>query len=90
MPRRFGPLATSRAGARRHGNAAMAGASRFKGIRRMNDRHQIEEVGEKLRGMMPWIKGNALVDKWKNWARTVSYRNESPPHRRAFCVMGCI
>jgi hypothetical protein len=29
----------------------------------MNDRHQIEEVGEKLRGMMPWIKGNALVDK---------------------------
>ena len=43
-----------------------AGASRFKGIRRMNDRHQIEEVGEKLRGMMPWIKGNALVDKAKN------------------------
>jgi len=43
-----------------------AGASRFKAIRRMNDRHQIEEVGEKLRGMMPWIKGNALVDKSKN------------------------
>ena len=43
-----------------------AGAARFKGIRRMNDRHQIEEVGEKLRGMMPWIKGNALVDKSKN------------------------
>lgn len=32
----------------------------------MNDRHQIEEVGEKLRGMMPWIKANALVDKAKN------------------------
>jgi len=32
----------------------------------MNDRHQIGEVGEKLRGMMPWIKGNALVDKSKN------------------------
>ncbi|TCD15182.1 ketol-acid reductoisomerase [Oricola cellulosilytica] len=43
-----------------------AGGSRFKGIRRMNDSHQIEEVGEKLRGMMPWIKGNALVDKAKN------------------------
>ncbi|KXF76873.1 ketol-acid reductoisomerase [Paramesorhizobium deserti] len=43
-----------------------AGASRFKGIRRMNDAHQIEEVGEKLRGMMPWIKSNALVDKAKN------------------------
>ncbi|GGA99815.1 ketol-acid reductoisomerase (NADP(+)) [Brucella endophytica] len=43
-----------------------AGAARFKGIRRMNDSHQIEEVGEKLRGMMPWIKSNALVDKAKN------------------------
>jgi ketol-acid reductoisomerase len=43
-----------------------AGASRFKGIRRNNDAHQIEEVGEKLRGMMPWIKSNALVDKERN------------------------
>jgi len=43
-----------------------SGAARFKGTRRMNDSHQIEEVGEKLRGMMPWIKGNALVDKDKN------------------------
>ncbi|HEX2018651.1 MAG TPA: ketol-acid reductoisomerase [Aurantimonas sp.] len=43
-----------------------AGQSRFKGIRRMNDSHQIEEVGEKLRGMMPWIKSNALVDKARN------------------------
>ncbi|RFC66230.1 ketol-acid reductoisomerase [Fulvimarina endophytica] len=43
-----------------------SGAARFKGIRRVNDRHQIEEVGEKLRGMMPWIKSNALVDKDRN------------------------
>ncbi len=43
-----------------------AGQARFKGIRRLNDAHQIEEVGEKLRGMMPWIKSNALVDKAKN------------------------
>ena len=43
-----------------------SGAARFKGIRRRNDRHQIEEVGEKLRAMMPWIKSNALVDKAKN------------------------
>ena len=43
-----------------------AGAARFKGIRRNNDAHQIEEVGEKLRGMMPWIKSNALVDKERN------------------------
>jgi ketol-acid reductoisomerase len=26
----------------------------------------IEEVGEKLRAMMPWIAKNALVDKAKN------------------------
>jgi ketol-acid reductoisomerase len=43
-----------------------SGAARFKGIRRMNDSHQIEEVGEKLRGMMPWIAKNQLVDKAKN------------------------
>ncbi len=43
-----------------------SGAARFKGIRRMNDKHQIEEVGETLRGMMPWIKSNALVDKERN------------------------
>ena len=43
-----------------------SGGARFKGIRRMNDSHQIEEVGEKLRGMMPWIKSNALVDKARN------------------------
>ena len=43
-----------------------AGAARFKGIRRNNDAHQIEEVGEKLRAMMPWIKSGALVDKEKN------------------------
>ena len=43
-----------------------AGAARFKSTRRMHDSHPIEEVGEKLRGMMPWIKGNALVDKARN------------------------
>jgi len=43
-----------------------AGAARFKGIRRLNDGHQIEQVGEKLRAMMPWIKAGALVDKTRN------------------------
>jgi len=28
--------------------------------------HQIEDVGAKLRDMMPWIKKGALVDKSKN------------------------
>lgn len=43
-----------------------SGAARFKAIRRNNDAHQIEEVGAKLRDMMPWIKSGALVDKAKN------------------------
>jgi len=43
-----------------------SGAARFKATRRLNDAHPIEETGEKLRGMMPWIKSNALVDKEKN------------------------
>jgi ketol-acid reductoisomerase len=43
-----------------------SGLSRFKATRRLNDGHQIEEVGEKLRGMMPWISKNKLVDKAKN------------------------
>ena len=43
-----------------------AGQARFKATRRLNDAHEIEEVGEKLRGMMPWIKSNALVDKERN------------------------
>ncbi len=43
-----------------------AGGSRFKATRRLHDEHQIEEVGSKLRDMMPWIKAGALVDKEKN------------------------
>jgi ketol-acid reductoisomerase len=38
----------------------------FKAIRRRNAAHPIEEVGEKLRAMMPWIAQNKLVDKTKN------------------------
>ena len=32
--------------------------------RRLNAAHPIEQVGERLRGMMPWIK--KIVDKSKN------------------------
>ncbi|MBL8438782.1 MAG: ketol-acid reductoisomerase [Zoogloeaceae bacterium] len=34
--------------------------------RRLNAAHSIEQVGEKLREMMPWIKANKLVDQSKN------------------------
>ena len=43
-----------------------AGQPEFKATRRLNAEHNIEEVGEKLRGMMPWIGANRLVDKDKN------------------------
>ena len=38
----------------------------FKATRAKAAAHQIEEVGAKLRGMMPWIGKNKLVDKEKN------------------------
>src|SRR6476646_7954357 len=38
----------------------------FKATRRRNDAHQVEEVGAKLRAMMPWISKNKLVDKAVN------------------------
>jgi ketol-acid reductoisomerase len=38
----------------------------FKATRRRLSEHPIEQVGEKLRAMMPWISKNALVDKAKN------------------------
>ncbi|MDG9670405.1 ketol-acid reductoisomerase [Hahella sp. CR1] len=34
--------------------------------RRNNAAHPIEQVGEKLRSMMPWIASNKIVDKSKN------------------------
>ncbi|MPZ58380.1 MAG: ketol-acid reductoisomerase [Rhizobiales bacterium] len=38
----------------------------FKATRAKLAQHPIEEIGEKLRGMMPWIKERALVDKSRN------------------------
>ncbi len=42
------------------------GAATLKAKRRLGKAHQLEEVGERLRGMMPWIKANRLVDTSKN------------------------
>jgi ketol-acid reductoisomerase len=38
----------------------------FKATRAKLAAHPIEQIGEKLRDMMPWIKKGALVDKTKN------------------------
>jgi ketol-acid reductoisomerase len=43
-----------------------AGAPTLMARRRLLAEHQIEEVGAKLRAMMPWISKNKLVDQAKN------------------------
>ena len=43
-----------------------AGNPKLKARRRASAEHPIEEVGEKLRAMMPWIGQNKLVDKSRN------------------------
>jgi ketol-acid reductoisomerase len=44
----------------------VAGAPTLASRRRINAESQIEQVGAKLRAMMPWIAANKLVDKTKN------------------------
>ena len=43
-----------------------AGAPTLKSRRRLTAEHSIEQVGEKLRSMMPWIRKNQLVDQSRN------------------------
>jgi ketol-acid reductoisomerase len=43
-----------------------ASQASFKAMRRRAAEHPIEQVGEKLRAMMPWIGKNKLVDKARN------------------------
>ncbi|MDX2264476.1 MAG: ketol-acid reductoisomerase [Hyphomicrobiales bacterium] len=42
------------------------GQTSFKAMRAKSEADPIEEVGAKLRGMMPWIAERAMVDKTKN------------------------
>jgi ketol-acid reductoisomerase len=43
-----------------------SGREKFLAMRKEHAAHQMEEVGEKLRSMMPWIAKNRLVDRDKN------------------------
>jgi ketol-acid reductoisomerase len=43
-----------------------AGAPSLKAMRRLARSHPIEEVGETLRGMMPWLKATQRVDQSKD------------------------
>ncbi len=42
------------------------GTPKMKAMRRISKEHQIEQVGERLRAMMPWIRENKLVDQERN------------------------
>ena len=42
------------------------GLSKLVEIREREAKHPIEDIGKKLRAMMPWISANKLVDKEKN------------------------
>jgi ketol-acid reductoisomerase len=42
------------------------GAPTLQARRRLTAQHPIEQIGEKLRSMMPWIKKNRLVDTSRN------------------------
>jgi ketol-acid reductoisomerase len=42
------------------------GAPTLQAHRRLTAQHPIEQIGEKLRSMMPWIKKNRLVDTARN------------------------
>jgi ketol-acid reductoisomerase len=43
-----------------------AGNPTLKASRRLASEHEIERVGDKLRGMMPWIAKDKIVDKSRN------------------------
>ena len=47
-------------------NECQAGQPSFKAMRRRGAEHEVEEVGARLRAMMPWISESKLVDKDKN------------------------
>jgi ketol-acid reductoisomerase len=43
-----------------------AGKASFNAMRRRAAEHELEKVGAKLRGLMPWLKEKALVDRSRN------------------------
>jgi len=42
------------------------GTPHFRELRKEAEHHPIEKVGASLRGLMPWLGSNRLVDKTKN------------------------
>ena len=52
--------------AKRFLNEGASGYPEMTAARESNAAHEIEQVGEKLRAMMPWIAANKIVDKARN------------------------
>ena len=52
--------------AKRFLNEGASGYPEMTAARKANAAHPIEQVGEKLRAMMPWIAANKIVDQAKN------------------------
>ncbi|MES1943750.1 ketol-acid reductoisomerase [Salinisphaera sp. PC39] len=65
MRRILGEIQTGKF-AREFINENQAGTPTLKAGRRLSREHPIEKVGAKLRGMMPWISKDKIVDKSKN------------------------
>jgi ketol-acid reductoisomerase len=42
------------------------GQPHFRELRKEAEKHPVEEVGKKLRSMMPWLASERLVDRSKN------------------------
>jgi ketol-acid reductoisomerase len=43
-----------------------SGKPNFARLVEAEKKHQIEDVGSRLRGLMPWLAANKIVDKAKN------------------------
>ena len=43
-----------------------SGGVAFSALRKRGAGHEMEEVGARLRGLMPWLKEKRLVDRSKN------------------------
>jgi len=43
-----------------------AGGVQFRALRKQGENHPMEEVGARLRNLMPWLKDERLVDRSKN------------------------
>ncbi len=66
-----------------------AGQPSFKAMRALSAAHPIEEVGEKLRAMMPWIAKNRLVDRSRNYVHPLGVSREKRARISVALLLAC-